>query len=94
MGGTCRAIWSGVPSARIVGAAISFFFMRLDVRNEELVAVGKTAIQAVERVLFQVPKGSQPQAAATVMPPSWVSRRKPVPRQSGQLGSMGKPQFR
>src|SRR5262245_7652919 len=31
---------------------------------------------------------SQPQAAATVTPPSPVSSLKPVPRQSGQLGSM------
>src|SRR5678815_1645932 len=32
---------------------------------------------------------SQPQGVATVTPPSRVSRRKPVPRQSGQVGSMG-----
>jgi hypothetical protein len=47
----------------IVGAVISFFFMRLDLRNEELVGVGKKAVQAVERVLFQVPKTDKPEAA-------------------------------
>ena len=46
----------------VVGAAISFFFMRLDVRNEELVSVGKKAVQAAERVLFQVPKTDKPEA--------------------------------
>jgi hypothetical protein len=40
----------------VVGAAISFFFIRLDARNEELVTFGRNALRAAERQLFLVPK--------------------------------------
>jgi hypothetical protein len=51
----------------VVGAAISFFFIRLDTRNEELVSFGKQALRAAERVLFNVPKDGKPEGSGTVI---------------------------